>query len=74
MSDKSLRVYFTTHHDGRLTGQLLPVWETFFDAPPPSAYGTSEAEVSWTDILRCLSTRWVIAAALLAPRGRLKYG
>jgi ATP-dependent Clp protease ATP-binding subunit ClpC len=45
MSDKSLRVYFTTHHDGRLTGQLLPVWDTFFDEPPPSAYGTSEAEV-----------------------------
>ena len=22
MSDKSLRVYFTTHHDGRLTGIL----------------------------------------------------
>jgi ATP-dependent Clp protease ATP-binding subunit ClpC len=45
MSDKSLRVYFTTHHDGRLTGQLLPVWESFFDAPPPSAYGVSTAEV-----------------------------
>jgi ATP-dependent Clp protease ATP-binding subunit ClpC len=45
MSDKSLRVYFTTHHDGRLTGRLLPVWERFFDAPPPSAYGATEAEV-----------------------------
>jgi ATP-dependent Clp protease ATP-binding subunit ClpC len=45
MSDKSLRVYFTTHHDGRLTGRLLPVWERFFDAPAPSAYGASEAEV-----------------------------
>jgi len=45
MSEKSLRVYFTTHHDGRLTGQLLPVWDTFFDDPPPSAYGASEAEV-----------------------------
>jgi ATP-dependent Clp protease ATP-binding subunit ClpC len=45
MSDKSLRVYFTTHHDGRLTGQLLPIWDSFFDGPPPSAYGTSEAEV-----------------------------
>ncbi|WP_257445856.1 AAA family ATPase [Archangium lipolyticum] len=45
MSDKSLRVYFTTHHDGRLTGQLLPVWESFFDEPPPSAYGASETEV-----------------------------
>ena len=45
MSEKSLRVYFTTHHDGRLTGQLLPVWDFFFDDPPPSAYGASEAEV-----------------------------
>ncbi|WNG17607.1 AAA family ATPase [Cystobacter fuscus] len=45
MSDKSLRVYFSTHHDGRLTGQLLPVWDSFFDKPPPSAYGTSESEV-----------------------------
>jgi ATP-dependent Clp protease ATP-binding subunit ClpC len=45
MSDKSLRVYFTTHHDGRLTGRLLPSWANFFDAPAPSAYGASEAEV-----------------------------
>ena len=45
MSEKSLRVYFTTHHDGRLTGQLLPVWDSFFDEPPPSAYGNSEAEI-----------------------------
>jgi ATP-dependent Clp protease ATP-binding subunit ClpC len=45
MSDKSLRVYFTTHHDGRLTGLLLPAWSSFFDAPAPSAYGASEAEV-----------------------------
>jgi ATP-dependent Clp protease ATP-binding subunit ClpC len=45
MSDKSLRVYFTTHHDGRITGQLLPVWDSFFDEPPPSAYGNSEAEI-----------------------------
>ncbi|WP_375764967.1 AAA family ATPase [Archangium gephyra] len=45
MSDKSLRVYFTTHHDGRLTGQLLPVWDSFFDEAPPSAYGNNEAEI-----------------------------
>ncbi len=45
MSDKSLRVYFITHHDGRLTGRLLPVWESLFDAPSPSAYGAREAEV-----------------------------
>jgi ATP-dependent Clp protease ATP-binding subunit ClpC len=45
MSDKSLRVYFTTHHDGRLTGQLLPLWEHLFSAPAPSAYGSNEDEV-----------------------------
>jgi ATP-dependent Clp protease ATP-binding subunit ClpC len=45
MSDKSLRVYFTTHHDGRLTGRVLPIWESLFDAPSPSAYGGTEAEV-----------------------------
>ncbi|HEX8701661.1 MAG TPA: AAA family ATPase [Myxococcaceae bacterium] len=45
MSDQSLRVYFTTHHDGRLTGRLLPVWERLFDEPAPSAYGANEAEV-----------------------------
>ena len=45
MTDKSFRVYFTTHHDGRLTGRLLPVWTSFFDAPAPSAYGASEADV-----------------------------
>ena len=45
MSDKSFRVYFTVHHDGRLTGQLLPVWDSFFEAPAPSAYGTREAEI-----------------------------
>lgn len=45
MSDKSLRVYFTTHHDGRLTGKLLPLWEHLFSAPAPSAYGSSEDEV-----------------------------
>ena len=45
MTDKSFRVYFTTHHDGRLTGQLLPLWDCFFEEPVPSAYGTREAEV-----------------------------
>jgi ATP-dependent Clp protease ATP-binding subunit ClpC len=45
MADKSFRVYFSTHHDGRLTGRLLPVWSSFFDAPAPSAYGASEADV-----------------------------
>jgi ATP-dependent Clp protease ATP-binding subunit ClpC len=45
VSDPSLRVYFTTHHDGRLTGRLLPTWDSLFAAPPPSAYGTREDEV-----------------------------
>jgi ATP-dependent Clp protease ATP-binding subunit ClpC len=42
---KSLRVYFVTHHDGRLTGRLLRTWESFFDEPAPAAYGATEAEV-----------------------------
>jgi ATP-dependent Clp protease ATP-binding subunit ClpC len=42
---KSFRVYFITHHDGRKTGMLLRTWDSFFDGPPPSAYGATEAEV-----------------------------
>jgi len=42
---KSFRVYFVTHHDGRKTGMLLRAWDSFFDGPPPSAYGQSEEEV-----------------------------
>ena len=41
----SLRVYFTTHADGRLTGHLIPRWSGFLTLPPPSAYGTSEDDV-----------------------------
>jgi ATP-dependent Clp protease ATP-binding subunit ClpC len=42
---KSFRVYFVTHADGRMTGILMRNWSSFFDAPPPSAYGTSEEDV-----------------------------
>ena len=42
---KSFRVYFVTHHDGRKTGMLLRTWDSFFDGPPPSAYGANEEEV-----------------------------
>lgn len=42
---KSFRVYFVTHHDGRKTGMLLRTWDSFFDDPPPSAYGATESEV-----------------------------
>jgi ATP-dependent Clp protease ATP-binding subunit ClpC len=42
---KSFRVYFVTHHDGRKTGMLLRTWDSFFDGPPPSAYGATESEV-----------------------------
>jgi ATP-dependent Clp protease ATP-binding subunit ClpC len=45
VSKKSFRVYFVTHHDGRLTGVLLRVWDSIFDVPPPSAYGASEDDV-----------------------------
>ncbi|MCK6549325.1 AAA family ATPase [Myxococcota bacterium] len=40
-----LRVYFVRHADGRLTGILIPHWSSFFDAPPPSAYGATEDDV-----------------------------
>jgi ATP-dependent Clp protease ATP-binding subunit ClpC len=42
---KSLRVYFVEHEDGRRTGTLMRTRESFFDEPPPSAYGRTEAEV-----------------------------
>jgi len=42
---RSFRVYFTAHHDGRLTGILLRTWDWFFDRPAPAAYGTSEDDV-----------------------------
>jgi ATP-dependent Clp protease ATP-binding subunit ClpC len=45
VSKKSFRVYFISHHDGRKTGVLLRTWDTFFDKPPPSAYGSSEEDV-----------------------------
>ncbi len=41
----SLRVYLTTHADGRLTGHLIPRWNGLFDPSPPSAYGVSEDDV-----------------------------
>ena len=45
MSKKSFRVYFITHHDGHKTGVMLRTWDTFFDRPSPSAYGSSEDDV-----------------------------
>lgn len=45
MSKESLRVYFVTHHDGRLTGLLMRPFSFFFEKPPPAAYGRSEDEV-----------------------------
>jgi ATP-dependent Clp protease ATP-binding subunit ClpC len=42
---KSFRVYFVTHHDGRLTGVLMRTWDALFDVAPPSAYGASEEEI-----------------------------
>lgn len=38
-------MYFISHFDGRKTGVLLRTWDTFFDKPPPSAYGANEEEV-----------------------------
>src|SRR5262249_20682478 len=45
MSKKSLRVYFVERGEARLTGTLVRAWDAFFDAPAPSAFGASEAEV-----------------------------
>ncbi len=45
MSKRSLRVYMVRHHTGHVTGILLRAWTSFFDAPPPSAFGASEDDV-----------------------------
>lgn len=46
MSTKgSLRVHMVVHEDGRRTGKLLRVWDSFFDRPSPSAYGATTQEV-----------------------------
>lgn len=42
---KSFRVYFMVHGDRRLSGSLIRSWSSFFDQPPPAAYGRGEAEV-----------------------------
>jgi ATP-dependent Clp protease ATP-binding subunit ClpC len=43
--ERSFRVYFVTHHDGRKTGILMRRWDSFFERSPPTAYGEGEAEV-----------------------------
>ncbi len=45
MSKASLRVYFVVHEGGRRTGTLVRSWESFFDAPPPSAFGLTDEDV-----------------------------
>jgi ATP-dependent Clp protease ATP-binding subunit ClpC len=45
VSKPSLRVYLVKHHDGRLTGILMRPFSSFFDQPPPAAYGETEEEV-----------------------------
>ena len=42
---KSLRVYFITHLDGRVTGILLRTWDGFGDHGAPSAWGPTEQDV-----------------------------
>jgi ATP-dependent Clp protease ATP-binding subunit ClpC len=42
---KSLRVYFVRHGARRVSGTLMRRREAFFEDPPPSAFGQSEAEV-----------------------------
>ncbi|HEY3450296.1 MAG TPA: AAA family ATPase [Myxococcales bacterium] len=41
---KSFRVYLQTHHDGRITGLMLPA-KLPIEQPPPEAYGATEADV-----------------------------
>ena len=46
MSTKgSLRVHMVVHEDGRRTGNMLRVWDGFFDRPAPSAYGATTQDV-----------------------------
>lgn len=45
MSRPSLRVFFVVHEGGRRTGTLVRTWESFFDAPPPSAFGLTDDDV-----------------------------
>jgi ATP-dependent Clp protease ATP-binding subunit ClpC len=42
---RSLRVFFVVHGSGHRTGILLRTWDGFFDKPPPSAYGATDADV-----------------------------
>src|SRR5262249_37161770 len=56
---RSLRVYLVSHRDGHVTGLLLRAWESFFDRPPPSAYGTSE-----DDVLEQLKVQVQVMAAM----------
>jgi ATP-dependent Clp protease ATP-binding subunit ClpC len=43
MSRATFRVHLTTHHDGRITGRVMPSAAT--DIEPPVAYGADEASV-----------------------------
>ena len=45
MNKRSLRVWFTRHEGGLLTGVLIRQWDALFDLPSPSAVGTSEDDV-----------------------------
>ncbi len=45
MAKLNFRVYFITHFDGRKTGIMMRNWSSWFDAPPPSAYGEDEQDV-----------------------------
>jgi len=42
---KSFRVHVVVHEDGRRTGKLLRTWDSFFDRPPPAAYGATLEDV-----------------------------
>ena len=45
MSKPGLRVFFTQHDDGRVSGILIRRRAILFDEPPPSAWGEAEDDV-----------------------------
>jgi ATP-dependent Clp protease ATP-binding subunit ClpC len=45
VSKGSLRIHVVVHEDGKRTARLLRAWDSFFDQPAPSAYGSTMEEI-----------------------------
>ena len=45
MSKKSLRVYIVVYADDQRSGTLVRGWSSFFDHPPPAAFGATNEDV-----------------------------